>query len=130
MKLGKIPGAENPSDVMTKNVSRELLERHLNGLSCMFSDGRADKAVNLHSVSKSIRQAEAEIKGMRCRGNFQHVVTNNEKIDIIEHDFESYVCKEEFDALIRGDQLIDRWKKERCREVGQSRKALLQGTSR
>ena len=130
VKLGKIPGSDNPSDVMTKNVSRELLEKHLSGLSCMFSEGRADKAVNLHLLSKMIRQAEAELKGMKNKSQSQCARVDWDKVNIIEHDIESYVCNAEFDAMVRGDQLIDSWRKEQCREIGQSRKTLLRGTSR
>ena len=62
MKLDKIHGSLNISDMLTKNVGREILERHIAGCSAQFMGGRATKAVHLHLIQRGIRQLRAEIK--------------------------------------------------------------------
>ena len=62
LSLNKIPGADNVSDLMTKNVSREILERHVKGLSGTFTDGRAQKAVQLHVIQRQVRQLKADAR--------------------------------------------------------------------
>ena len=59
--MHKVPGAENCSDLMTKNVSRELIERHVTIMNAKFMGGRTESAVQLHVVEKKIRQAKVAI---------------------------------------------------------------------
>ena len=42
--LIKVPGASNPSDVLTKHVDRSLLDRHLEAMNLSFVAGRATSA--------------------------------------------------------------------------------------
>ena len=42
--LNKIPGAENPADILTKNVNRELLEKHCETMQLRVEGGRAASA--------------------------------------------------------------------------------------
>ena len=65
LRLNKINGTENCSDLMTKNVSRELIARHCKAMSMEFKDGRAENAVQLHVMKKRIRQVKAEIKARK-----------------------------------------------------------------
>ena len=43
-ELAKILGADNPADILTKYVPREVLEKHLITMQCRFEDGRAASA--------------------------------------------------------------------------------------
>ena len=65
IRLSKVPGRENNSDTITKNVSRELLERHLQSMGGKFIERWAEKAVELNAVEKQVCQVEAEVKGLR-----------------------------------------------------------------
>ena len=76
--LSKIPGSENLSDVTTKNIFRQLLE----------------------------------------------------KFDDVEHVFESYICRLEFDAVTNMDQIVSEWRQAQCKPAGLSRKTLLAAASR
>ena len=43
-KLIKVLGADNPADILTKCVAREVLKRHLENMSCYFEASRAASA--------------------------------------------------------------------------------------
>ena len=60
--LTKIPGPHNCADLMTKHVPAELIERHTKAMSLEFREGRSDKAVNLQSIYKKMRQVESSEK--------------------------------------------------------------------
>lgn len=47
----KVPGADNPSDVLTKHVPADLLDHHLKTMNVIFEGGRAESALELHSLS-------------------------------------------------------------------------------
>ena len=42
--LEKILGADNPSDMLTKHVNRDLITKHMVTLGLRYEDGRADSA--------------------------------------------------------------------------------------
>ena len=43
-KLVKVLGADNPADILTKYVGREVMEKHVENISCYFEEGRAASA--------------------------------------------------------------------------------------
>ncbi len=43
-KLSKVPGAENPADMLTKHVDKPLLLKHCSALGLSYESGRADSA--------------------------------------------------------------------------------------
>ena len=45
--LEKIPGSENPADMLTKHVDRSLLHKHMSKLGLHLEGGRADSAPNI-----------------------------------------------------------------------------------
>ena len=45
--LTKIPGSENPADLLTKHVPREIMARHMEFLGLRTEDGRAASAPTL-----------------------------------------------------------------------------------
>ena len=44
LQLVKVLGADNPADILTKYVPREVLEKHLQFMHCYFESGRAESA--------------------------------------------------------------------------------------
>ena len=52
VRFYKTPGSENVADLFTKNVSREVCEKHVRNLGCVFEQGRAECAAQLHAISK------------------------------------------------------------------------------
>ena len=43
-ELLKVPGVDNPSDILTKHVDRILLEKHLQAINLRYETGRAASA--------------------------------------------------------------------------------------
>ena len=60
--LIKIPGPYNCADLMTKHVAADLIKRHTGNIGLEFREGRTDKAARLQSVTRLIRQKEANDK--------------------------------------------------------------------
>ena len=48
--VAKIPGEENPADVLTKNVPADILMRHLESMNVELKDDRAETAPNLMAI--------------------------------------------------------------------------------
>ena len=42
--LEKVPGVDNPSDMLTKHVPRDVLLKHMKKLGLHYEGGRADSA--------------------------------------------------------------------------------------
>ena len=45
--FNKVPGSENPADMLTKHVDRSLLHKHMSKLGLHLEGGRADSAPNI-----------------------------------------------------------------------------------
>ena len=45
--LEKVPGVDNPSDMLTKHVTRDLLLKHMRRLGLHYESGRADSAPSI-----------------------------------------------------------------------------------
>ena len=54
MQFAKIPGVQNPADLMTKYLSREVMEKFVHKLGFEWSSGRAEKAVFLNMVATAL----------------------------------------------------------------------------
>ena len=65
IEFSKVPGTRNPADVQTKNVPREVRERHMEFLKCTYREGRAGSTAQLHHIRRKITYLE---KGPRNRG--------------------------------------------------------------
>ena len=50
IEFAKVLGTDNPADLMTKQLSRELVEKHMAGFDQDLRDGRATATVKLHPV--------------------------------------------------------------------------------
>ena len=120
LRLKKVNGSENCSDMMTKNVSRELIDRHSKVMSIEFRDGRAENAVHLHLVQRRIRQAKAVLKALREVS----VKTNND--DHVDRAIIEKLTDEYEDAMVEIeekdekaiDQEIAEWGRRLCKQEG------------
>ena len=50
MPITKVPGGDNPADLMTKNVGIELAKKHMKAMGIRFAEGRSEAAAKLHAV--------------------------------------------------------------------------------
>ena len=46
-KLKRVPGVDNPSDILTKHVDRTILDKHLVTLNLQYEDGRPKSAPSI-----------------------------------------------------------------------------------
>ena len=47
---GKVPGSNNRSDLLTKALDGETIDRHVTGISCEYMSGQDDLAYTIHFV--------------------------------------------------------------------------------
>ena len=52
MRVVKVGTAENPADVLTKNLSAEVMSKHMRAIQCRADAGRADSAPQLNELKK------------------------------------------------------------------------------
>ena len=52
LPIEKVPGGDNPADLMTKNVGIELAKKHMRTMGIRFEEGRSKAAANLHHVEE------------------------------------------------------------------------------
>ena len=64
LTAGNILGPENPADLMTKRLTREIIDRHLKKLSCRTATGRSDIAPSLVATICEANRAEVKNKDM------------------------------------------------------------------
>ena len=126
LSLEKVPGSENRADTMTKNVTREILERHIEGMGGVFASGRAKKAVQIHQLERCIRQRQWDLKTIKSvnEDSLNSIVVDDEFVDLILEDIEAFVIKKEMmkqNAIERGTK---EWERRFCREEGRSLKLL------
>ena len=60
LKYHKVLGTKNPSDILTKYVNGDLLERHVESLGVRFEGGRAETAPEMNSVESWTAEIEWE----------------------------------------------------------------------
>ena len=122
LSLNKVPGVDNIADLMTKNVPREILERHTKGLHGEFVDGRAEKAVQLHLLAKQVRQTRAITKNvMNKKKEPSHTQQEHfcqEVIGDMADNFEVCMMKIELKRNEVIEENFVRWRKEQCRQQG------------
>ena len=52
LPITKVPGGDNPADLMTKNVGIELAIKHMKAMGIRFAEGRSEAAAKLHAVTE------------------------------------------------------------------------------
>ena len=48
MEFKKVHGLANAGDMMTKNIPKEVMVRHVGAINCEWRSGRANVAAQLH----------------------------------------------------------------------------------
>ena len=51
---GKVPGSENISDLFTKALDGETIDKHIIGTSCEFKEGKDELAYTIHYIGASL----------------------------------------------------------------------------
>ena len=49
-----MPGSENLSDLFTKEMEVETIDKHVHGTNCEFADGKDDPAYTMHFVGAGL----------------------------------------------------------------------------
>ena len=61
-----MPGSENLSDLFTKALDGETIDKHVYGTNCEFTEGKDDLAFTIHFVgADSTRTSSATRSGRR-----------------------------------------------------------------
>ena len=59
LKLYKVAGKRNPADVLTKILTRELLDKHLAAMNLLRAEGRAASAPRLNAgIDRSLARSQ------------------------------------------------------------------------
>ena len=99
--IKQIDGTKNPSDLLTKHVPRDLVEKYCALVSCHFSEGRAEKAATLHGIqfaNKFIKRIQMINDVMRMK------ISKKYDIDTAREDKECYHAE-----LCKGQGKEDQW---------------------
>lgn len=126
LKMGKVSGTDNCSDILTKNVSREILERHASGMDMEYREGRAEKAVQLHLLQRKLRQARAEVKSLKSAKTIVTIdePTNANNIEDIIGDADALLRKADEKGNDQLEIYITEWERKLCRQEGMMTKWL------
>ena len=72
LPLAKVPGEDNPADVMTKNLTSNVIDKNMKRLKLRLEEGRAEKAAQLHALSwKASTSISDEWQRARDKANDQ-----------------------------------------------------------
>ena len=120
LQMHKVNGTDNCSDILTKNVSREILERHCATMDMEYRDGRAEKAVQLHLVQRKVRQTKAEIQ-MLQNANIKDPKDEPIDANLLENCMADADCVLQ-KAMMKSDEVmmscITEWERKLCRQEG------------
>ena len=53
LPLSKVAGGNHPADLMTKNVSIELVQQHMDIMGIRFAEGRSGATAQLHDINNN-----------------------------------------------------------------------------
>ena len=124
MTLTKVPGADNRADIATKNVNREILERHIAGMSGDFASGRAEKAVQIHHLDRDIRQLKWELKKNASLTLVGNIDAGDDFTESEVNNIEGHVKSVEERHWKAVEKYIDEWERNFCRQEGGSLKRI------
>ena len=63
LPVEKVPGGENPADLMTKNVNIELAQKHMKTMGIRFEEGRTKAAAKLHHMEEKGSCWKIDVEG-------------------------------------------------------------------
>ena len=91
-------------------------------LGAVKTEGRSDKAAQLHQLQKKVRQLRSQIKAQASKSLDTIVPVCVPDMD--EERFIEHVGQVSFKTNAIIDEKYDEWKKHQCRREGASRKSL------
>ena len=115
----KINGTMNPADLFTKHLSREAMEKYTTMLGANKTEGRSDKAAQLHVLQRKVRQLRAQVKK---KASINKDVDDDSRLKKFEEaDFVGYVRQAEGKLEEALDEKYLDWMKHQCRSEGISK---------
>ncbi len=75
LKYNKVLGTKNPSDILTKHVQGDLLDRHLGTIGASIEGGRAESAPELNTVESFVSVLDGPEDWIRKEVRFSSKVT-------------------------------------------------------
>ena len=115
----KINGTMNPADLFTKHLSREAKEKYTTMLGANKTEGRSDKAAQLHVLQRKVRQLRAQVKK---KASINKDVDDDSRLKKFEEaDFVGYVRQAEGKLEEALDEKYLDWMKHQCRSEGISK---------
>ena len=122
----KIHGTSNPADLFTKYLSRECIDKYIDMLGAVKTEGRSEKAAQLHHLQKKLRQLRSQVKRKDMKTRTDVAPALEDKTD--EISFVKYVVKMEGDMNFELEDKFRQWRKQECRKEGSSRAVTLKGS--
>ena len=126
MAFQKIHGISNPADLFTKHLSRECIDKYIDMLGAVKTEGRSEKAAQLHHLQKKLRQLRSQVKRKDMKTRTDVAPALEDKTD--EISFVKYVVKMEGDMNFELEDKFRQWRKQECRKEGSSRAVTLKGS--
>ena len=73
VSFNKVPGAENPADLCTKNVGQDLICKHTARMGFTFMDGRPQNAPELNFINDTVYNARCDRHATnRCKNRSKY----------------------------------------------------------
>ena len=123
--FAEVKGTNNPSDLFTKYLSREMIDVHLKCMKAEKTEGRSSKAAQLHQLQRKLRQFKAQVKLKETK---KHVVDDYEpkysEDSFTVENVLNYVqkMKDENDDRVEGG--YRQWIHSQCKQRGRNRMRL------
>ena len=115
----KINGNMNPADLSAKHPSREAMEKYTIVIGANQTEGRSDKAAQLHVLQKKVRQLKAQVKKKTLTKNDGNGESRLKELE--EADFMGYIRQAEVNIEKALDEKYRDWIKHQCRSEGISK---------
>ena len=81
-KLTKVVGTANPADMLTKNLARADLEKHLEFSGLILSAGRADGSLHVDSVGVDCSSVGSRIAAALALAAGSYVMMDSSKVGL------------------------------------------------
>ena len=118
LPIEKVPGGENPADLMTKNVGIELATKHSRTMGIRFAEGRSEAAAKLHAVTTeeewTCEQDGSEIKVIKMHDEFREelfVPSGGESYPVHNGDLQSTRVTKGVTRSGKMFEVEDNWKR-------------------
>ena len=118
----KISGLVNPADLFTKHLSRECIDKYVDMLGAVKTEGRSEKAAQLHQLQRKVRQLRSQVRHKETK-SIESVEPGT--IDTCnESEFIDHVAKVDERLKKVLEEKFEQWKQKECRMEGISRRTI------